>query len=922
MLTIEKLGMGTARNYFKEEFTHAGNSYYAEQGSVYGRWNGQLAAELGLSERVEEEQYARLIEGRHPLTGEQLIKHRNTERTREGLESSHVPAWDVGLGLPKSWSIAAIVGGDHRIFEIAERANREALEALETYAQAHGGGHNPRITTGRFAVSTFRHETSRPVNGYSAPQIHFHNLLMNLQEADGQYRALNPVEIYRAKSYALQVFYDSLTRQGREAGYQIDFAEGTYAPELRGLSKAYRDHESDREKLILAERERLGLQGGKAAHEIAKYNREEKLKLTPAEFVARQTEHGRPFADEWKIVPEAKARGPVQVERAATAEQAVRHAQRSLSERYATFEHYELGREALRYSLGTVPREAVEAEIQRRIHTGDLVTVHHYREHAPAARYTTRETLQLERETVERVLRGRNAVEPILENADLSRYKQLADNLPRQQILRDILGTRDQIVALNGAAGSAKSTAAGILRELAETQGYRVKGLAPTGTATAALRDKGISADTLQMHLTQARTGQRQEQKTLYIVDETSLASTKNIHAFLKAIQPEDHVLFVGDDAADPKKVGQHTSVEAGRVFQLLQEAGMKTAHFNRVYRQKDPELKQVVLNFRHGNQEQALRLLAGQSRLHEESNSRERYRQIAQAYAASPKGTLVVSPDNESRMQLNAAIRSEMRRQGILRTEPYQGSILISRDTTQADTKRAGAYRVGDVIQYRKGNREVGVEAGEYATVLDRNTDSNRITVGTGDRRIVTYDPVRASGVNLYETRQQEFSAGERIQFTSKDKKLGAHTRDMAAIRSLDEKGNAEVVLDRNGKVLKFNLENHRHLDHGYVMTSHSAQSQTVERVLININSSDPRLRGLLNEVFAYVAASRPEYDLQVFADNASQLFRVLSRENEAQKAHSPEEIQEYRQALLKLTSVEQKQGPEHSQSGPELSL
>jgi ATP-dependent exoDNAse (exonuclease V) alpha subunit len=139
-------------------------------------------------------------------------------------------------------------------------------------------------------------------------------------------------------------------------------------------------------------------------------------------------------------------------------------------------------------------------------------------------------------------------------------------------------------------------------------------------------------------------------------------------------------------------------------------------------------------------------------------------------------------------------------------------------------------------------------------------------------------------------------------IQFTTKDKKLGTHTRDMATIRSLDRSGNVEVVLDRNSKVLRFNLDQHRQVDHAYTITSHSAQSQTVERVLINVNSSDSRLCGLLNEVFAYVAASRPEYDLQIFADNASQLLRVLSRENETQKALSPEEIAQYREQLMEI--------------------
>jgi len=136
--------------------------------------------------------------------------------------------------------------------------------------------------------------------------------------------------------------------------------------------------------------------------------------------------------------------------------------------------------------------------------------------------------------------------------------------------------------------------------------------------------------------------------------------------------------------------------VEAGRVFQLLQEAGLKTAHFNRVYRQKDPELKAVVLHLRQGQTDQALQRLNEQGRLHEYSNSRERYAEIAKAYVASPQGTLVVSPDNDSRRQLNTAIRDEMRKQGSLGQETYEVSILVGRDLTRADTKRASSYRIG----------------------------------------------------------------------------------------------------------------------------------------------------------------------------------------------------------------------------------
>ena len=284
MIKITKLRADTAHNYFEKEFAAASNSYYARDGSVYGRWNGLLAEKLGLTERVTEEAYHRLVDGKHPFTGVQLIGHRdNTKPRADGVEAAtHIPAWDVTLSLPKSWSIAAIVGGDERIYRTAEIANREATEALQTYAQARGGGNNLPINTGQWLMATFRHETSRPVDGYSAPQIHFHNVLMNLtQDETGKFRSLQTAEIYKAKSFAVAAFYASLARQGRELGYEIEFADTSFQePEIRGISRSYIEHESPREELILDELERRWFSGWKSAGIIALERLEQKLDLS------------------------------------------------------------------------------------------------------------------------------------------------------------------------------------------------------------------------------------------------------------------------------------------------------------------------------------------------------------------------------------------------------------------------------------------------------------------------------------------------------------------------------------------------------------------------------------------------------------------------------------------------------------------
>jgi conjugative relaxase-like TrwC/TraI family protein len=898
MLTITKLGIGTARDYFQKEFANASNSYFSEQGVIQGRWNGSLAEDLELTGAVGEEAYLRLIDGRDPKTGEQWIRHRDTYLTREGREAGHIPAWDLTLSAPKSFSLAALVGEDQRLVRAAQIANAKAMGTMEAYVQARGGGSRPPINTGRWILATFQHDTSRPVDGYPAPQLHFHNVLLNVQrDFAGQFRALQSAELFKAKSLGTAVFYSELERQANEFGYQTRIDPRTKAPEIKGFSEEYLAAESLRRQEIVHRLEELGMSGSRAAQIVALSGREDKRTLTPDELRTLHQAHGEVYGNQaQRAYSEALVRGPVQGRHIATPASAVDFAERRLSERNAVFEHYELVRDALRYGRGTVGVDAVEAEVRKLVREERLIQIHHYRDAAPGARYTTPEMIRLEREVIERVGAGTGMVSPIAERADLSAFSQLADNPKRQEILRAILATRDQVVALQGAAGSAKSTAAGIVREIAEENGFRVKGLAPTSKARDALQEKGIPSETLQLHLIRARGEDRAARaRTLYILDEASLASTKQIRAFLDTLGPRDHVLLIGDDDPDRRKVGQHRSIEAGRLFQELQEAGLKTAHFNRIYRQKDPELKQVVLEFRHGRTQEALGLLAMQHRIHEYANARERFAAIANAYLEQPKGTLVVSPDNRSREELNATIRSRMRDAAALSADSYEFVTLVPRDVSGIDRTQADSYRTGDTIRFLRSNRRLGVAGRSYAYVVDSDTTQNRLTIRTQDGRILTYDPEHAPGVSVYENKVYSFAVGDRIQLTASSTKLGVSTRDIGTIIKLDSAGNMQVQLDKGRKV-RWNFADHRHIDYAYAMTSYSVQGTTVDRVLLHIDTSDFRLSGLIDKTLAYVGASRARHDIHIFADDAGRLERSLSRETERAKALSPEQIRAYR--------------------------
>jgi hypothetical protein len=66
-------------------------------------------------------------------------------------------------------------------------------------------------------------------------------------------------------------------------------------------------------------------------------------------------------------------------------------------------------------------------------------------------------------------------------------------------------------------------------------------------------------------------------------------------------------------------------------------------------------------------------------------------------------------------------------------------------------------------------------------------------------------------------------------------------------------------------------------HFDHGYAVTSHSAQGLTTERVLVNIDSN--MHPDLINTRLAYVSISRAAQDAQIFTNDARGLAEALSR-------------------------------------------
>ena len=142
---------------------------------------GTLGEAPGLSGVVEAEQLRALVEGRDPVTGEELLAG-NRERS--------VRAFDLTFSAPKSVSLLWAFASEP-VAEVVADAHREAVEVALRFleeraavARVQVDGVRRRVATDGWAVAAFVHRTSREGD----PQLHTHCLVPNLVQRKGDGR--------------------------------------------------------------------------------------------------------------------------------------------------------------------------------------------------------------------------------------------------------------------------------------------------------------------------------------------------------------------------------------------------------------------------------------------------------------------------------------------------------------------------------------------------------------------------------------------------------------------------------------------------------------------------------------------------------------------------------------------------------------
>ncbi len=236
-------------------------------------------------------------------------------------------------------------------------------------------------------------------------------------------------------------------------------------------------------------------------------------------------------------------------------------------------------------------------------------------------------------------------------------------------------------------------------------------------------------------------------------------------------------------------------------------------------------QLRQAVLTLRSNETQEGVVQLARQGRIHETADPKERATALARNYAtANPDGTIAVAFETAERDRLTAAIRAELKTEGIIAEQGSTLSVLRPR-SNQSEYGRtvAETYQPGDVIRYRFAQEKLGIEKNSTAQVVSVDPSHNRLTVKLPNGREATYNPEKTRGLTatstVFHQTVSEFAEGDRIRFTDSDKDLGVRRNDFGTIERIGE-ANDLIVRTDAGKRIEIAPSTPRQFEQGYVVS------------------------------------------------------------------------------------------------------
>ena len=782
--------------------------------------------------------------------------------------------YDFTFDVPKSVSVLYSLTKDERILDAFRASVDETMRDMEAEikARVRKSGRNEDRTTGNMAWGEYVHFTSRPVGGVPDPHLHAHCFVFNAtwDKEEQLWKAAQFEGLKRDAPYFEAVFHSVLAGRLGQLGLHVERTKTGW--DLAGVPESVLRKFSRRTELINEKAKDEGVVDPVEKAELGLRTREKKRKDLSLDEL-RRTWSGRMTPEELAAVAkvgEHVGDAPVGDDGSAPRE-AVRHAAEHCFERKSVVPERQLLAEALKHSVGKAGLAAIEDAFRR----AEFLTA----EHNGQRLVTTRSVLEEEKRMIDFARSGRGTQSQLGDTSHVFHRDWLNDG--QRRAVQHVLGSRDRVILVRGAAGVGKTSMMQEAVEGIEAGGKQVFTFAPSAAASrGVLRGEGFKNAETVARLLLDQELQAAVQGQVIWIDEAGLLGTKTTaQVFDLADKFDARVILSGDRR-------QHGSVERGAALRLLEEeAGLKSAEIKDIQRQRGT-YKQAVEALSEGRIAEGFKRLDGLGWVREVAEA-DRYRVLAADYVEAVgrgKSALVVSPTHLEGERITAEIRIELKQRGRLGDDERPLLMLRNANLTEAERADSVNYNSGDVLVFHQNAKGYG--------------KGDRLIAGQPQQSL----PLdQAARFQVFHPGTLRLAAGDIVRITKNGLTAdGLHRLNNGSLHTV--KGfsrSGDVILDNGWNVSK----NYGHWDYGFTVTSHASQGKTVDQVFIG--QSADSWPASSREQF-YVSASRGRERATVYTDDKRALLEAVSQSGERLTATEMMSPQQRRQRGAKLQQRE----------------
>ncbi len=860
------------------------NDYYSEGEKVTGYWRGNLVMDLNLwNAEVEAETFSLFQKNINPYTMGKLTQKNVSGGPR---------FFDFQCAAPKSVSVMSMF--DERLVRAHTKAVLVAMQELEKLAAVRlRKGDQARTNnyeiTGNIIYASFRHDASRALD----PQLHTHNVVVNVTKtAEGEFKALESLEMIRAIRYAGKVYHNELARICHDLGYRtknhLDDKGNIVWFDLEGVSDEVMEKFSKRRAQIEElEKKFIEEHGRKPSlsenNFISMTTRDQKLTEISKEEVKKYQFEQLTHAEVHILKLLAhEAEINFMKEKAAEHDATVEMIQAVLSmvyERDSVLKLDKVLAETLNQNLGKIDLKTLRKAIKNVPELRNLGGL----EANPY--YSTEEIINREIYAIEAVEEHKELLKPIAE--DFEAFPGQETRQKQAELIHGMLSSKDRFNLFRGVAGAGKTST---LQELCN--GLRAGGIesihliAPTNSATDVLKQEGFEqSQTVASFLLSQ---EKPAAGSYVIIDESGLNSLREGVEIVKVARANDYrVLFVGD-------ARQHNAVESGDFFRLLEEhSEIERFSLTDIHRQRNEEYRRGISDCALGRFEAAFERFDANGFIHEGKN--KYLDQAADSYMEYTKNgqfidrAILVAPTHDEGDKLTDAVRSKLKVNGAIKGDGMPKEVFRSWNWTKAQIRNTESYQPGMAVAFIRNMKGIA-KAGETAKIV--GIDDDNLVLDNGK---TIYARRCAEFIEVGERRQIELCEGDLIQFNVNLRDQRIYNGNIAMITADPDK---VMMLYSDGKPRELvDLpEGYDTFKYGWVTTSYKSQGRTAENVVVAAQSLDRKA--------FYVALSRGRQNMALHCPEKEFLKSRLSLNSDRNSVHDLMKSGEIRQdAVLNLS-------------------